>query len=141
MAAVKRWAARIGIGVVIVAVVVALLLFDFIRSFARSVPSYEGAATVAGLTAPVTIRRDRYAIPHISGSNAADVAFGLGYVHAQDRFFQMDMARHFVAGRLSELVGPLALSTDIQMRAIGLYPAAQQAVDYLSLDARQILSA
>ena len=86
----RKWLKRIGIGLAAVVVLTALLLLDFVRSFQRSVPSYDGSVTVAGLTAPVQILRDRYAVPHIIAPTLADAAFGLGFAHAQDRLWQME---------------------------------------------------
>src|SRR5262249_18018075 len=114
---------------------------DFLRSFQHSLPSYNGTAKVSGLAAPVRILRDRYAIPHIMAASYDDAAFALGYAHAQDRLWQMEMARRFIQGRLSELLGELALTTDVMMRAMGLYTAAEDAVDHLSRDAERTLSA
>lgn len=137
----KRWLARIGIGFAVLVMLLALLGFDYVRSFARSVPNYDGTVQVAGVSAAVTIARDRYAIPHITGSTPEDAAFGLGYAHADDRLFQMEMSRRYVQGRLSELVGSLALSTDIMMRSIGLYPTAQAALTHIAPHSRSLLKA
>ncbi len=137
----KRWVFRIGVGFVALLVVAGLLGLDFVRSFQRSVPSYDGTRNVAGLAAPVQILRDRYAIPHIMAASLPDAAFALGYAHAQDRLWQMEMARRFIEGRLAELFGPSAVSTDSMTRAMGLYGAAQEAVKHLSPDTRRVLEA
>ncbi len=137
----KRWVFRIGVGFVALLVVAGLLGLDFVRSFQRSVPSYDGTRNVAGLAGPVQILRDRYAIPHIMAASFPDAAFALGYAHAQDRLWQMEMARRFIEGRLAELFGPSAVSTDTMTRAMGLYGAAQEAVKHLSPDTRRVLEA
>ena len=137
----KKWLKRIGIGVAAVIVLAAVLLVDFVRSFQRSVPSYDGTVTVAGLTAPVQILRDRYAVPHIIAPTLPDAAFGLGYAHAQDRLWQMETARRYIQGRLSELFGGLTVETDAMMRALNLYGAAEEAVKHLSPEARRVLDA
>jgi len=137
----KRWLIRIGVGLTALTIIAGLLLVDFVRSFQRSVPSYDGARNVAGLSAPVEILRDRYAVPHILAASLPDAAFGLGYVHAQDRLWQMEMARRFIQGRLAELFGAPALDTDIMMRAMGLYSAAEEAVKRLSPDSQRVLQA
>jgi penicillin amidase len=137
----RKWLKRIGIGVAVVLAVAVLLLFDFVRSFQRSVPSYDGTVTVAGLTAPVQILRDRYAVPHIVAPTLSDAAFGLGYAHAQDRLWQMEMARRYIQGRLSELFGEMTLNVDTQMRALNLYGAAEEAVKHLTPEARRVLNA
>src|SRR6516165_860179 len=137
----KRWLKRIALGFVALIILAALGLGGYVWSFARSVPSYSGGAQVTGLKAPVNILRDRYAIPHIRAQSFEDAAFGLGYAHAQDRLWQMEMARRFVQGRLSEMFGASALAADASMRAMGLYEAAQDAVPHLSEDARRVLEA
>src|SRR6267154_2595838 len=69
-------------------------------------------------------------------------ALGLtGYVHAQDRLWQMEMSRRFIQGRLSEMFGASALATDASMRALGLYEAAQDAVTNLSPETQRVLDA
>jgi len=75
------------------------------------VPAVE-THTIPGLSADVTVIRDEWGVPHIYASNETDMNFALGYCHAQDRFFQMDLARRSVRGRLSEIIGPSALSMD-----------------------------
>jgi len=137
----KRWAIRISVGLAVVLALTALFALDFLRSFARSVPSYDGTVRVAGLAAPVQILRDRYAVPHIVARSYEDAAFALGYAHAQDRLWQMEISRRYVQGRLSELFGETALSPDSMMRAMGLYTAAEDAVENLSRNAQRTLSA
>ena len=78
----------------------------------RSLPQLDGTLTVAGLSAPVTVDRDALGVPTIKGSTRLDVARALGFIHAQDRFFQMDLSRRRAAGELSELFGRAALTTD-----------------------------
>src|SRR5215471_4315360 len=71
----------------------------------RSLPAVSGTITVAGLSAPVDIVRDADAIPHIFATTKRDAFFGLGYVHAQDRLWQMEFQRRIGHGRLSEIFG------------------------------------
>jgi penicillin amidase len=78
----------------------------------RSLPQLEGTATLEGLSSDVTVDRDNLGVPTIKGTTRLDVARALGFIHAQDRFFQMDLARRRAAGELSELVGKAALATD-----------------------------
>lgn len=137
----KRWLARFGIGFVVVIVLAALLILDRVRSFERSLPSYDGFATVSGVSAPVRIARDKHAIPHITARSFNDAAFALGYVHAQDRLWQMELSRRFVSGRLAELVGENGLAPDVTMRALGLDRAAESAVPHLSPETRAALQA
>ncbi len=78
----------------------------------RSLPQVDGSRSLPGLSAPVSVDRDALGMPTIKGANRRDVARALGFVHAQDRFFQMDLSRRRAAGELSELFGRAALATD-----------------------------
>ena len=78
----------------------------------RSLPQLEGTRVLSGLSATVAVDRDNLGVPAIKGASRLDVARALGFVHAQDRFFQMDLSRRRAAGELSELVGAAALATD-----------------------------
>jgi penicillin G amidase len=82
----------------------------------RSLAVTSGAITITGLSADVTVERDSIGVPTITGATREDVARALGFVHAQERFFQMDLARRRAAGELSELFGAAALSTDRSAR-------------------------
>jgi len=137
----KRWLFRAAIGTAAVVAALALLAVDFAASFQRSVPSYRGTVEAAGLSQRVQILRDRYAVPHIVSSSFEDAAFGLGYAHAQDRLWQMETARRFIQGRLSELFGPPAVNVDIMMRNFGLYDASKEAVTHLSMESQRALLA
>ena len=75
---------------------------------------------IPGLNSSVTIYRDEWGVPHIYASNEEDVSFALGYVHAQDRLFQMDLARRNVRGKLSEVVGDMAIEEDKYNLAMGM---------------------
>ncbi len=86
-----------------------------------SLPSYRGEVPVTGLDAPVRIVRDAHAIPHIMAGSPRDAYFGLGYVHAQDRLWQLEMHRRIGQGRLAEVLGPAALPVDRFIRTLGLY--------------------
>jgi penicillin amidase len=137
----KRWLKRIALGIVTLAVVAAGPAAIFVLSFRGSVPAYDGSLTVAGLTQPVEIIRDAHAIPHILAGNDADAAFGLGFVHAQDRLWQMEISRRYVQGRLSELFGEQAFETDVELRRLGVYAATQSSVQHLSRETRALLEA
>ena len=106
-----------------------------------SLPTYEGTLRVAGLTAPLQIRRDAQAVPHIVAAGEADALFGLGYVHAQDRLWQMHFNRRVAQGRLAELVGPPGVDTDRFIRTLGLTTLAQALLDALDADTRALLDA
>jgi penicillin G amidase len=92
----------------------------------RSLPQTEGTAALPCLEAPVEVVRDRFGIPHIFGRTRRDVARAQGYVHAQDRLFQMESLRRFAFGRLAELVGSRALEVDRVARRMRLRWAAER---------------
>jgi penicillin amidase len=77
-----------------------------------SLPTLDGDLSLPGLTAPVTIHRDHLGVVTIDAANERDAMRALGYVHAQERFFEMDLMRRSAAGELAELFGPMALKTD-----------------------------
>src|SRR5262245_18802544 len=81
-----------------------------------SLPQLDGQIELAGLSAPVTVSRDALGIPTIRGATREDVARATGFLHAQDRFFQMDLSRRRAAGELSDLVGARALMIDSEIR-------------------------
>jgi penicillin amidase len=97
--------------------------------------------TAPGLSAPVSVQVDEFGIPTISGETPTDVAYAQGYLHAADRFFQMDAARRQASGTLSELVGPSQLAADIQVRTLGLRRAAQASWSVLDAETQAIISA
>jgi penicillin amidase len=97
-----------------------------------SLPATDGRILVQGLHAEVTIARDVDGIPTITAQNDDDLSFGLGFVHAQDRLFQMELQRRYGAGRLAELFGAAAVPIDTQMRVLGLYRSAKAAFPQLS---------
>src|SRR6266849_6993723 len=96
---------------------------------------------LAGLTGAAEISRDAAGIPHIRADNEHDLFFLQGWVHAEDRLFQMDMQRRQAAGTLAELLGPGALPSDVQLRTIGLQRAAVRSLPLLSARARAALEA
>ena len=89
----------------------------WVRSEVRaSLPRLDGELKLAGLSAPVTVERDALGVPTIRAATRADAARTLGFLHAQDRFFQMDLLRRSAAGELSALFGPLAVEVDKKTR-------------------------
>jgi penicillin amidase len=94
-----------------------------------------------GLTAAATISRDIYGIAHIKAGNDHDLYFLQGYVHAQDRLFQMDVNRRQASGTLAELLGPAALAADVQLRTIGIRRAAARSLPVISFASRAALQA
>jgi penicillin amidase len=111
------------------------------RSLYASLPAIDGTVALAGLTAPVSVTRDALGIPTIRGRTRADVARATGFVHAQDRFFQMDIARRRAAGELSDLVGARALMLDREIRIHRFRDEARRAVMLLPPGDRAVLDA
>ncbi len=106
-----------------------------------SLPRVAGRIAVSGLKAEVTIARDSDGVPLITASDDQDAAFGLGFVHAQDRLFQMETMRRYGAGRLSEIFGAPTLAIDRQMRVLGLCRLAEAELASLSLPVRRGIEA
>jgi len=98
---------------VVLACVAGIGFYIFMRG---SLPQLSGTINVPGLDRPVVVERDSLGVPTITAKSRTDIAFALGFIHAQDRFFQMDLLRHAAAGELSELVGQKALAFDKERR-------------------------
>lgn len=107
----------------------------------QSLPTLNGTIAVPGLMATVDVVRDRDAIPHIFATTKRDALFGLGYVHAQDRLWQMEFQRRIGHGRLSEIFGEAALSQDRFLRTVGFGRAAASAWQRLPVDDRRDIDA
>jgi len=106
-----------------------------------SLPETSGEVIIDGLTAKVEILRDANAVPHIFAENAADAYFALGYVHAQDRLWQMEFTRRAGAGRLAEVLGETALESDLYLRTLGLHRLAEAMFETASPEVRAALEA
>ncbi|HEX6289047.1 MAG TPA: penicillin acylase family protein [Herpetosiphonaceae bacterium] len=107
----------------------------------RTLPQVAGTIKVSGLNAPIDIVRDVDAIPHVFAQSRDDAIFGLGYVHAQDRLWQMEFQRRIGQGRLSEILGESTRDTDRFLRTLGTYRAAEQSWQALSSDSRAAVEA
>ena len=106
-----------------------------------SLPQLEGEAALAGLAAPVSIERDAQGVPVLRGATREDVARATGYVHAQDRLFQMDLLRRTGAGELAALLGPALLEADRRIRVHQFRQCAREAVAALDPRDRALLEA
>ncbi len=106
-----------------------------------SLPQTSGGVRIEGLDGQVEIVRDRWGVPHIFAATDHDAYFALGYVHAQDRLWQMEMNRRIGAGRLSELLGEATLDIDKFQRTLGYYRAASSDYAVLSERSRSALDA
>ncbi|MCL7967619.1 MAG: penicillin acylase family protein [marine benthic group bacterium] len=107
---------------------VTLIWFQMSRS---AVPP-SGSIELSGLTSSVRVHADSFGIPHIFASNEADALRALGYLHATDRLWQMELFRRIAAGRLAELFGEPGLATDRFVRTLGTWRAAERAAETLS---------
>ena len=119
----------------------ALVLAGFYLFLRQSLPQTQGNIRLAGLSSPAEVLRDRYGIPHIFAGSLADASFTLGFVHAQDRLWQMEMNRRIASGRLAEVVGPAALETDRFLRTLGVRRAAEANLRTLDAETRALLEA
>ena len=125
-----------------VAVLVFLLLLTpaagllLLRS---SLPDFRSSVRLEGITSPVQIMRDAQAVPHVFAASDSDAYFALGYLHAQDRLWQMHLQRRIGAGRLAEVIGEPGLGADRFMRLIGAYRLAEESYSRLSSDVRGAL--
>jgi penicillin G amidase len=106
-----------------------------------SLPVSDGTLALPGLEQSVRVSRDAHGIPTIRAASEHDADFALGFLHAQDRLFAMDMMRRYGAGRLSEILGPRTLAIDRTMRTLGLYRAAAAQIAGLSPELRAVLEA
>ena len=107
----------------------------------QSLPLTQGEVRLAGLGAPVEVLRDRYGIPHIYAASLEDATFALGYVHAQDRLWQMEMNRRTGTGRLAEVVGEQALEADRFLRTLGVRRAAEANLKRIDSETRRLFEA
>jgi penicillin amidase len=127
---------------IILGLLLALLLiiplggYLFLR---RSLPVTNGTVRLAGPQAPIDVVRDAHGVPYIYAQNDLDAYFALGYVHAQDRLWQMEVQRRIGAGRLSEILGEATIQTDQFLRTLGTYRAAEQDWTGLSPQAQQVV--
>ncbi|MFJ2028919.1 penicillin acylase family protein [Streptosporangium sp. NPDC087985] len=133
-----RWLARVFTVLVVLAVVLAGVGVWTVRA---SFPQLAGELKVDGLTGKVTVYRDKTGIPHIYADSADDLFLAQGYVHAQDRFFEMDFRRHVTAGRLSEMFGSATLPQDRVIRTMGWRRVAEAELPLLSEQTRRYLDA
>ncbi len=107
----------------------------------RSLPVLDGSLALGGLAAPVTVTRDALGIPTITAASRVDLARAVGFLHGQERFFQMDLQRRQPAGELSALVGPAALNADRAQRVHRFRSVAKRALALAPADYRAELDA
>ena len=131
MRTIIKWTIR---GIIVVAVLILVaggLGYGFLT---RTVQPYSGEINIAGLSAPVSIVRDREGVPHIEAKTRDDALAALGFVHAQDRLWQMEVLRMSAQGRLSEMFGEATKDTDVFLRTLGFFEQAKQSLKIFSPD-------
>jgi penicillin G amidase len=106
-----------------------------------SFPQVDGRLDLQDLQKPVTVHRDTWGVPHIYAQTLHDLIFAQGYVHAQDRLWQMDFSRRLVAGRLAEVAGAMAVPVDRWLRILGMRRVSEQEPALLDPETRDLLEA
>ncbi len=132
------WMKRLALALAILLVLAIATIWWLLRG---SLPRLDGEVSLPGLSAPVSIQRDRLGVATIDGASEADVMRALGYVHAQERFFEMDLMRRTAAGELAELFGERAVKTDIAHRMHRFRARATQHLGRIAGDKRPLLQA
>jgi penicillin amidase len=117
------------------------MLFVLIWYRSASQPQIAGTIHLAGPSAPIDIVRDAEGIPHIYAKSTGDAYFALGFVHAQDRLWQLEMNRRIASGRMAEILGPEAINVDRFLRTIGVRRNAEKTLPNLSPETRTLLEA
>ncbi|MGH9599614.1 MAG: penicillin acylase family protein, partial [Terracidiphilus sp.] len=129
------WTVAVLLAVVLLAAGVGLL---WLRSAARAaLPTLDGSVSLAGLSAPVTVRRDAHGVPHIDAATQDDLFTAQGYVTAQDRLWQMDLYRRNADGTLAAILGPSLLKHDEEQRVLQLRSTAQRIYASMPADERR----
>ena len=138
MSKIKKALKRVGLGLLAITVLLGSGGAFYFKSYLpntvapQSFPKIDGEIQLEGLDGPVNIYRDNMGIPHIYASTQHDLFFAQGYVHAQDRFWQMDFWRHVGSGTLSEMFGSGQVETDTFLRTLGWHQTAE--AEYAGLD-------
>ncbi len=130
------WLRLVGWLVLVIIILVAAAVFGgafwLKRAMRASLPQIDGTAKLPGLSAQVAVRRDEHGVPHIEAANLDDLFVAQGYVTAQDRLWQMDMTRRYVAGEIAEVLGKSLVPHDRVQRLLEMRPTAERIVAGLS---------
>ncbi len=132
----KKWLLAIA-GVLAVVVITSVIVFTWFMN--KSKPIIDGELAVSMLDEDVTVTRDDKGVPHIFAETDADLYRAQGYVQAQDRLFQMDLARRQASGRLSEIIGEATIETDKHFRTFSLRNAAEKSLAAYDPASKQVL--
>jgi len=124
---------KLALALLVLLVAAAALLYWYLHT---KRPQRDGELRLSGLAATVTVRFDEAGVPHIAAQNEADLYRALGYVHAQDRLYQMEMLRRLARGELAEVLGPKLVETDRLFRTLGLraFSDAYAAREFAAID-------
>lgn len=133
-----RWTTYVAV-VVVLALLAGLVTGVFLGR--RSWPQTTGELELTGLSGDVTVIRDEHGIPHLYGDSMRDLMIAQGFVHAQERFYEMDVRRHATAGRLAEMFGEEAVESDLVVRTLGWRRVAEREVALLAPETRELLDA
>ena len=126
----------------IISLLIAGLLILMVALLLRgSLPQYDGETILTGLAAPVFVDRDGLGSAILTGENRLDLAMAMGYIHAQERFFEMDLMRRQAAGELSELFGTATITHDLKARQFRMRARALAVLNQLPAEQRQLLDA
>src|SRR3984957_18053347 len=137
-----RIAAGLVISLFIVAVVATAGSVAWLKDAMRAqIPVLDAALRLPGLCAPVVVRRDSHGIPHIQAATMEDLLEAQGFTVAQDRLWQMDMARRFAAGELAELLGPGVVEHDKMQRVLQIRPSAERLTASMPADQKRLFEA
>jgi len=130
----------VSVSILLLLVIAAGACLLWLRAAAQAaLPQLDGNMQLAGLSAPVTVRRDAHGVPHIDAAAQADLFIAQGYVTAQDRLWQMDASRRAANGNLAEILGPSMLKNDKTQRVLGIRRAAQRVYSRLPAAERAVL--
>lgn len=132
---------RLARGLLVALLILALLLVAAVLALRTSLPRVRGELELGGISGPVEIVRDEAAVPHILAGSHEDAFFGLGFVHAQERLWQMEFQRRLGSGRLSEILGEATLGTDRFLRTLGLREVAERNLEAMTPRTRGYLEA
>lgn len=118
---------------------VVLLVLSVVIYLQTTKPTLSGELALTGLKEPVEVMYDEHGVPHIYAQNAGDAYFALGYVHAQDRLFQMEMLRRAASGRLAEVLGPDLTKVDRLFRTLGINKFADENAERFLRDRKSVV--
>src|SRR5205814_350138 len=131
-----RWAAALGI--VLLLAIAAIFVWGYSVAL-RELPQVDGTISLSGISAPVSVVRDKLGLPHIHAESYDDLFFAQGFITAQDRLWQMDVNRRYAAGTLAEILGPSLLRHDRRQRYLQIGEACQRAAAALKPQERHLL--